>query len=194
MEFLNKKVSGLFWVLISLFTLNFLRYYLVFFSLAAFVFFLLIKYLLRKINIEKVLLAHILLLFCIPLVIFFFKTFSWEIELFLEYVENPVIGFIRYIMTPIPFNTESAYSFLDIPALINWLTLPLVFIGFFFYAGKMLTNRGFPVILFIILWSFFAFFTELQGPRHRLIVIPFMILFMVEGIALYQKSLRKGYE
>lgn len=80
---------------------------------------------------------------------------------------NPVYGFVRMMLTPIPFHTEPSYAFLNIPALIHWLLMPFVFLGIL-----RLTRTHTPFIRFFLLYllvfmGLYAVFGELQGPRHR---------------------------
>jgi hypothetical protein len=81
---------------------------------------------------------------------------------------NPITGFVRTLFTPIPFHTEKAYSFLNVPMVIHWLSLPAMIQGVL-EINKIKTDfkRFFYwyVALFFLLYSIFA---ELQGPRHRL--------------------------
>lgn len=82
-------------------------------------------------------------------------------------IANIFQGITRFLLTPIPFNTEKAYAFLNIPSLIHWFLFPLLLIGLF--RLKNMTN-SFAKYLFwymIIFILFYGTFFELQGPRHR---------------------------
>ena len=80
---------------------------------------------------------------------------------------NPAFGFMRMLLTPIPFNTEAAYAFLNIPALLHWLLLPALFAGFLVMWRLRSPFSGFFVIYALLFIGLYAFVGELQGPRHR---------------------------
>lgn len=100
---------------------------------------------------------------------------AWALEGHLEYavgvlretLVNPVYGFVRILLTPIPFNTDVESAFLDVPALIHWMLLPFMFIGV-----RAVWRMGTPftrfflsyVLVFVLLYAVVG---ELQGPRHR---------------------------
>lgn len=86
----------------------------------------------------------------------------------LEDVLNPVVGLVHFLLTPIPFNTESAYAFLDLPALLHWLLLPAAVLGVW-----RVQRLGTPFARYLLTYTFifmalYAVYGELQGPRHRL--------------------------
>jgi hypothetical protein len=81
---------------------------------------------------------------------------------------NPLFGMLRFLLTPIPFNTDAAHSFLDLPATLHWLLLPTAAWGF---ARLVKTNSPFTRFLLMYMLVFatlYAMYGELQGPRHRL--------------------------
>ncbi len=85
-----------------------------------------------------------------------------------ENLVNPATGFVHMALTPIPFNTDINYSFLNIPALFHWLIIPMV------VYGVVLLMRGArsPFTMFFILYlvAFMGLYSindELTGPRHR---------------------------
>ena len=80
---------------------------------------------------------------------------------------NPIYGLPRIILTPIPFNTEVAYAFLNIPALIHWGLMPFVILGFI---NIWRINSRFSRLFCLYALTFLALYAvygELQGPRHR---------------------------
>jgi hypothetical protein len=80
---------------------------------------------------------------------------------------NPVYGLMRMILTPIPFNTEISYQFLNFPALIHWLLIPFVIFGLQ-KVWKMRTPFSRFMVAYLIVFSgLYAVYGELQGPRHR---------------------------
>jgi len=84
-----------------------------------------------------------------------------------EHFVNPLYGFVRIVLTPIPFNTEKSYAFLDIPALIHWVLMPFVVVGMIqIYRLNTPYWRFFLAYVFVFI-GVYAVFGELQGPRHR---------------------------
>ncbi len=80
---------------------------------------------------------------------------------------NPLYGLIHFALTPIPFNTEESYAFLNLPALIHWLLFPFACWGVI-----VLYRMGTPFSRFFLCYLIFfvvlyAVYGELQGPRHR---------------------------
>lgn len=80
---------------------------------------------------------------------------------------NPVYGFVRAVLTPIPFNTDLPYSFLDVPALIHWLLLPFACWGAIALHRLRTPFSRFFLLYVMFFLSLYAVFGELQGPRHR---------------------------
>ena len=84
-----------------------------------------------------------------------------------EQMVNPIYGFVRFILTPIPFHTVPAYAFLNIPSLIHWLLFPFVVVGFVHVFGMGAIFARFFLIYLLAFIGLYAVFGELQGPRHR---------------------------
>ena len=84
-----------------------------------------------------------------------------------EHFVNPLYGFVRFILTPIPFHTTPAYAFLNIPALIHWLLMPFALVGFVHVFGMRGFFARFFLIYLLVFIGLYAVFGELQGPRHR---------------------------
>jgi hypothetical protein len=99
--------------------------------------------------------------------------------------DNPVYGFFRMLLTPIPFHTELAYSFLNCPALFNWLMLPALLRGFY-KAVKMNTlYLNFLTTYFVCFLAFYSMYIELQGPRHRVQLDYAIVCFQFIGIMMF---------
>ena len=80
---------------------------------------------------------------------------------------NPAYGSIRFLLTPIPFNTTEHYSFLNLPQAFHWLMLlPLIYGIYRVWQRTSLTAR-FIVLYFLGMVLLYGMFEELQGPRHR---------------------------
>ena len=75
-------------------------------------------------------------------------------------------GGLAFLITPRPWGVAEEYEFLRLPALLHWLTLPLLPVG-----GLLLWRRHRylqPLVLFALLtWLFYANLPWLNGPRHR---------------------------
>jgi hypothetical protein len=107
-----------------------------------------------------------------------------------EYYVNPVYGFVRVLLTPVPFKTEASYAFLDIPSLLNWIFFPFLLYGALLVFRK---HTPFSIFLLVYIFSFvflYSIFGELQGPRHRVQLDYAIALFQFMGIykALSKRS------
>jgi hypothetical protein len=103
---------------------------------------------------------------------------------------NPAFGLLRILLTPIPFNTEAEYAFLNIPVLIHWMLLPLMVIGLLVvvrvdtrFSRFLLTYLG----VFLLLYAAFG---ELQGPRHRLQLEYAIAVLQFVGGVVFMRTLR----
>lgn len=106
-------------------------------------------------------------------------------------MDNPVVGVLRFTLTPIPFHTQPGYGFLDIPQLIYWLLLPLMAYGIWTVWRKRTIAARFMVIYFIAMLLLYGSFTLLQGPRHRVQIDGLVVVFQYYGIlALLRKRFR----
>lgn len=87
-----------------------------------------------------------------------------------------ITGLVRFPITPQPWSITPVYGFLFLPSIMHWLLiLPAL------YGGILLWRRS-PVaslllLYALVLWSFYAAFPGLQGPRHR-VQITFVIAWM----------------
>ncbi|MEO7244925.1 MAG: hypothetical protein ABIX12_07240 [Rubrivivax sp.] len=81
---------------------------------------------------------------------------------------NPLTGFVRFVLTPIPLNTDDNYAFLDVPATLHWLLLPAVILGVWrvWHHGTAFTR--YLLAYTAVFAALYATYGELQGPRHRL--------------------------
>lgn len=97
---------------------------------------------------------------------------------------NPALGLVRFLLTPIPFNTEASFAFLDIPALMHWLLLPALLLG-----AWRIHRLGTPFSRLLVLYvltfaALYAVYGELQGPRHRLQLDYAFALFQFVGVGV----------
>jgi hypothetical protein len=84
-----------------------------------------------------------------------------------ENMVNPVLGLVRFALTPVPFNTSPEYGFLDLPALFHWLMFPAVLLGIWRVARVRSPFARFLLAYVAVFTALYAVYGELQGPRHR---------------------------
>lgn len=84
-----------------------------------------------------------------------------------EDMVNPVLGLVRFALTPVPFNTSSEYGFLDLPALFHWVMFPAVLLGIWQVARMRSPFARFLLAYVAVFTALYAVYGELQGPRHR---------------------------
>jgi hypothetical protein len=80
---------------------------------------------------------------------------------------NPATGFLYFLLTPIPFNTEANYAFLDMPAAIHWILMPFAVFGVYRIYRLGTPFSRFFLVYFFTFAALYSIFGELQGPRHR---------------------------
>ena len=80
---------------------------------------------------------------------------------------NPIFGFFRMFLTPVPFRTEEKYSFLDLPALIHWMLVPFLILGIYNVWKIKRYFAKFFIFYFLIFLVLYSCLPTLQGPRHR---------------------------
>lgn len=103
---------------------------------------------------------------------------------------SPLLGFVRTLLTPVPFNTEPSYAFLDLPALVHWFLIPFLISGVLqVYRLKTISSRFFLVYFFLFL-GLYSVFLELQGPRHRVQLDYAIASFQFLGISLFLRKFR----
>lgn len=93
--------------------------------------------------------------------------FQYAILAVRENFVNPVYGFVRMALTPIPFNTDESYAFLNVPAMIHWMLMPFVVLGIFRVHRLHTPYSRFLLLYTGLFLGLYAVFGELQGPRHR---------------------------
>jgi len=116
--------------------------------------------------------------------VIFFLTSGFDIQSFSLDIQkdlvNPFYGLIHFVFTPIPFYTEPAYKFLDIPALIHWLFMPFAIMGIITMQKRPSDYERFFLFYILLFLALYACYGGLQGPRHRVqidfawVVIQFM--------------------
>lgn len=104
---------------------------------------------------------------------------------------NPLWGAPHFLLTPIPFNTDPNYRFLDFPAIFHFATVPFMVIG----ALSILRTRSlfarFFIINFMLFCCLYSVYAELQGPRHRVQLEYSIAVFQFLGIIITWKFLKR---
>ena len=95
---------------------------------------------------------------------------------------NPLYGFIRYLLTPIPFGATESYSFLNLPQVLYWLLLPCMGYGIYRVWQRATLTGRFIVIYFFLMVALYAMFGILQGPRHRYQLEGLIVVFQFLGL------------
>lgn len=106
---------------------------------------------------------------------------------------NPFYGFLRMLLTPIPFNTAPSYAFLDIPALFHWLLVPFVILGVYSLRKRQGVFIGFFLVYVFVFISLYAVFGELQGPRHRIQLDYAFAILQFIGLMVFAQSMKFSF-
>jgi hypothetical protein len=107
-------------------------------------------------------------------------------------MDNPVVGVVRFMVTPIPFHTAPGYGFMNLPQMVYWVLMPLMFYGIRSVWRKATVSARFIVIYFILMLLLYGSFTTLQGARHRVQIDGLVVIFQFHGIlALFRQRFRR---
>lgn len=101
----------------------------------------------------------------------------WE----LLFWENILRNVAHFLLTPIPWQIGKEYGFLLVPAICHVIFAPLALWG----AWVMWKRAGLaqiPVWYVLLATLFYSLVPELSGPRHRVQLVPFLLLFQFLGI------------
>lgn len=180
----NRLVPVLSLVLIGIILL-FFRFYLVYFlTVVGFVYMVITQmYKFRSRWTGPFMRALVLMLMPVAFYFVFIKLFSGSLSQIGGHT-NVVIGFIRFILTPLPFSIEENYSFLFISSLFHWLLLPFMIYGIYLFLKRHFISLMPFVILALLLCVFYGSFGELQGPRHRMLLLYFISL--TQALSIYE--------
>jgi hypothetical protein len=113
-----------------------------------------------------------------------FSLFVHAFESIREDFVNPAVGLVRFLLTPIPFNTEASFAFLDGPALLHWLLLPALLLGAREVFRMKTSFSRFLVFYALTFVTLYAVYGELQGPRHRVQLDFVIALFQFAGVSV----------
>jgi hypothetical protein len=97
-------------------------------------------------------------------------------------MDNPVVGVVRFLVTPVPFHTAPGYGFMNLPQMFYWALMPLMFYGIRSVWRKATVSARFMVIYFVLMLLLYGSFTTLQGARHRVQIDGLVVIFQFYGI------------
>lgn len=180
------KFINIFLISFLILLMTFLRFYIPYFIVISYVFFLFLrKYIDSKKN--KLMYFTIILVGFTILIILINAFFLKEVTLFFNNFTNPIIGSIRYLLTPLPFHMDEGYKFLFFSSILNFLFFPFLIYGIFIFSKSNLLNsyKYFILIYLFIILLFYGSFVELQGPRHKVQIIPFLVIFEFIGFVTF---------
>jgi len=103
-------------------------------------------------------------------------------------MDNPIIGIVRFLVTPVPFHTQPGYGFLDLPQAVYWILLPFMAYGMREVWRKPGIVSHFMVIYFLAMIVLYGSFTALQGPRHRVQIDGLLAIFQYYGLVAFLRQ------
>ncbi|SMC79150.1 hypothetical protein SAMN04488101_10356 [Pedobacter nyackensis] len=185
---LKEKGNRLFLILNLLLigtVLLFFRFYLVYFLIVSGVVYMVITqmYKVKSRWTGVVMRSLVLIVMPVSFYLVFIKVFSASLAE-IGGATNVVSGFIRFILTPLPFSIEENYSFLFISSLLHWMMLPFIIYGTYLFLKRYFISLMPFVILALLLCVFYGSFGELQGPRHRVLLLYFVSL--TQALSIYE--------
>ena len=104
---------------------------------------------------------------------------------------NPAVGLVRFVLTPIPFNAEPSFEFLNIPSLVHWVLMPALLGGAIKVATIPTAFSRFFILYFVTFVSLYSVYGELQGPRHRIQLDYAIALFQFVGILMLANTIKQ---
>jgi hypothetical protein len=113
-------------------------------------------------------------------------------NLLLQDFVNPIYGFFRYVLIPIPFKTTENYDFLDLPQVFYCALMPFLVYGVYRVWQRATLTARFTVIYFLLMVVLYVMLAELQGPRHRYQLDGLIVLFQFLGFLSFFRQLGMG--
>jgi len=84
-----------------------------------------------------------------------------------------LFGLVRFPLTPRPWSIQPNYTFLFLPSIVHWmLFVPSVIAAVALWIRVPLARL--PILYLVVVIVFFAVVPEVQGPRHRVQVLPLL--------------------
>ena len=92
-------------------------------------------------------------------------------------------GMVRILLSPVPFtHTFNGYGFLFFSSILHYIAFPFLIYGAYFLHGVN-KNISLLMLLFVlIIVILLGTFDYAQGPRQRLMLVPFFAMYQYIGI------------
>ncbi|HEY0996785.1 MAG TPA: hypothetical protein VGD77_12395 [Gemmatimonadaceae bacterium] len=100
---------------------------------------------------------------------------------------NLAFGWLRTLLSPQPWSLQAGYGFLLVPAVLHFVAFPLLVYG----AWALVRHPGprrFPFIYAALVLVSVAAYPELQGPRHRIQLLPVIAWAQFHGAYLLMQA------
>ena len=173
-------------ILISFLFLLHLRFYLVYLLSAGYLFYLFVLYFIKVSMSKKIFLVTIFLILVGIIIFYILPTyFSYAWGLLRASLSNPIFGSFRFLTTPIAFNMDEHHTFLIPASFLHWLFMPFALYGIkiCFELNKDVMILIFSILAIVLL--FFGSYSTQQGPRHRLQMLPYIVIFQSMGFLTF---------
>ncbi|WP_114793145.1 oligosaccharide repeat unit polymerase [Niabella yanshanensis] len=177
------NILNLVFLIVILLVFQIIRFYFSYFIVVTTIVFFLSGYAYRIKSRWKKLVVQGAILIVMPIGFFIIviKLFSVQLAA-LGPSPNIVLGIIRYLLTPVPFQVDPAYWFISLATILHWMFIPLTLYGLYLFLRRYFRVLMPFLIMTILLTVFYGSFTELQGPRHRIPLLGFIALLEALGI------------
>lgn len=201
LKFINQiNLKNLIMLFLALFILRFLRTHMAYlFTLNLVVIFFCATFFFKK-NIQKITLISFTLFIALALIIFLnvpqvfldlYKIWSTDFNL------NYGIKIFKLFLSPLPIlsTMNQGYGFLTFASIINLLTFPLVVLGIFytFRIKKNIFNSFILLFTFFLIIIVIGSYENIQGPRQRLMITPFILIYTFLGLNyIYIANLKRN--
>ncbi|MBX6361765.1 MAG: hypothetical protein IRZ03_17005 [Acidobacterium ailaaui] len=104
------------------------------------------------------------------------------LHIYLSDIENPFIGILRYLFTPIPFHASEHYEYLNLASPLDYLLIPFFFYGMYHAVRSGQKFFILLVIYFLLLTLFYGTYLELQGVRQKVQITFIFAIFEYIGL------------
>jgi len=104
------------------------------------------------------------------------------LHIYLSDIENPFIGILRYLFTPIPFHASEHYEYLNLASPLDYLLIPFFFYGMYHAVRSGQKFFILLVIYFLLLILFYGTYLELQGVRQKVQITFIFAIFEYIGL------------
>lgn len=103
---------------------------------------------------------------------------------------NPILGFAKAMLSPLPFNNAPGFEFHNIPSLFHWLALPAMLWGMLVVSRRGRKSFGFLIVICFFVFIALHAVNDLTHPaRHRVQLDYTIALFQFVGLSSFFRSL-----